>query len=137
MVFRITNSLLVDKIDELIREIKFELPPHRIKELIVEGLQENEDDLLLVEEKDGQMTGFTFASPVYFEGEPCLYIQFSYIRRGNPNTGHEFMKRLREYAKEKGLKRLIFVTHRRPDGFMRKYKFKLEGYLLSQEVNDE
>ena len=136
MVFQITNPLLVDKIDELISEIRFELPPERIKELIVEGLKGGED-ILLVEEKNEEMTGFIFASPVYFEGDPCLYIQFSYIRKGNPNTGHEFMARLRQFAKENKLKRLIFVTHRRPEGFMRKYKFNLEGYLLSQEVSDE
>lgn len=136
MIYRITNPLLISRIDELIDEIKFELPPQRIKEIIIDMLQ-NGEAYLFVEEKDSIPTGFMFASPVYYEGEPTLYIQFAYIRKGNPNTGHEILARYREVCKQRGLKRILFITHRKPEGFMRKYKFTLEGYVLSQEVNNE
>lgn len=135
MIYKITNPLLVERIEPLINEIKFELDNKTIKRIIIEYLQADEG-ILYAEEKDGEPTGFVFATPVYYEGEDVLFIQFSYIRRGNPNTGHEFMARLKKECQERGIKRMLFITKRKPDGFIRKYKFTLDGYVLSKEVPD-
>lgn len=37
-------------------------------------------------------------------------------------------------AKKYGCKKLVFATQRRPEPFIRKYGFRLKGYILEKEV---
>jgi hypothetical protein len=37
-------------------------------------------------------------------------------------------------AKEEGMKEIIFATKRNPDSFIRKYGFKITGYILARTI---
>ena len=37
-------------------------------------------------------------------------------------------------AKERGLKKVMFATKRNPEGFERKFGFKLTGYILERDI---
>lgn len=39
-----------------------------------------------------------------------------------------------EKAKSVGMKQIIFATRRNPNSFIRKYGFKITGYILAREV---
>lgn len=109
-----------------------------LRPLLYETMK-REDGLILVSVKDGVVGGFIIATVENWQGEDVVFIQLCVI---NPDhlekyTGFTLLAEVRLFAKDKGLKTIMMSTPRSPKGYMRKYKFSLEGYILKRSVTDE
>ena len=97
------------------------------KEWLDEYFRKSGDAELL----EGKTVLLPFGFVVYRENGDRLVLLHVYSRG---RSGRKMEKFIDNLAKMLGKKKIVFATRRKPDGFMRKYKYKLIGYLLEKEV---
>jgi len=139
MILQITTPIFMTRILDLAREVP-DVPYDVLNKMILAGINDK-DSIIYIDEKEGIVNGFIYASKERWNGEDVCFIQFCVIK---PNKdfddtnekyiGYEFMNKMRLWAKEKELKNLIMVTKRNPKLYERKYQFKQDGVILKRSV---
>lgn len=134
MIYRIKNALLLPKILQLARALPEPNLP-ALEAIIIKGIG-RDDAALFVDEKDGEVNGFIFATVEEFEGEPAAFIQASVIKPKNnqENIGHELLARVRSWGRDCGLKMLYMMTRRSARAYERKYNFKYHMTVLKRSL---
>ncbi len=124
-------SLLKD-----IRKLAGKIPDTPIDTLEDMILIRNGETRLLTYLEEGVLRGYSFSTLETFDGEDSVYIQSFYIDSlaKNKRVGKEFVELNKEWAREKRLKSIYFITQRSPKAIRRKYKFNNEGAVMKLEV---
>jgi len=138
MILEVTTPLTIPKILEMARKMPH-LPVKALEDMLIRGMA-SEKSKILVDDKEGVLRGFMYASIEHFDGQPVVFIQASYIKSdldGAKYIGHEFISRMRAWAKESQIEYLYMMTPRNPKGYTRKYKFEFYTYVMRRRVNDE
>ena len=127
---------MVQKIMALAKSVP-DTPLETLESMLLAGISDK-DTAIYIEEREGDVRGFVFASKETWQGEPVAFIQFCVLKSmpEEKYIGFELLARIRLWAREKGLANMVFVTKRNYKLFEKKYKFKLDGYILKREVLD-
>lgn len=139
MILQLTTPIFLTRILDLAREVP-DVPYEVLSKMILQGINDK-DSIIYIDEKDGVVNGFIYASKERWNGEDVCFIQFCVIHPNNDYDfsnekyiGFEFMTKMKLWAKEKGLKSLVMVTKRNPKIYERKYQFKQDGFILKRSV---
>jgi len=138
MILEVNSPLTIPRILELARKMP-DLPVDSLEDMLIKGLS-SEKSKILVDDKNGNLRGFMYASIETLDGQAVVFIQASYIKpdqNGAKFIGHEFISKMRAWAREKNLKYLYIMTPRNPKPYTRKYKFEFYTYVLRRRVNDD
>jgi len=135
MIYQVTIAEAVKPIMKLIKEKKevFDISEDKLLEYLNRSVS-GDDAILLVDEKDKDVRGFLFASIEEWDGQDVVFIQACVSEPHQKNTVFEFIAKLKVWGRKKGLNKMVFVTERNPQPYERKYKFKLNGYILTQDI---
>ena len=132
MISEVKNPLLLPDIMKL-AEFVPDTPIKALEKMLINGMT-SKDAKIIIHKKHDTVTSFIYASIEHFHGENVVFVQSCYITPENVNIGHEFLARLRAWAQEQGLKRLVMMTPRSYKGFERKYHFKPTFTVMTREV---
>lgn len=132
MIQEIRNPFQLPSIFALSKHIP-DITPERFKDVVLQRLAE-EDSTFIVERHEGLIRAFVFCTVDRFQGSHAYVIQYAYCDPHAFNAGAEVFARACAIAKERGLKDIYMMTTRKPDGFMRKYKFELDRYVLKRSI---
>jgi len=139
MILQLTSPIFMTQILDLAREVP-DVPIETLNKMILSGLNDK-DSIIYIDEKDGLVNGFIYASKEKWNGEEVCFIQFCVIKTNTEYSmsndkyiGFEFMTKMRLWAKEKGLANLVMVTKRNPKLYERKYQFRQDGFVLKRGV---
>ena len=137
MISEITNPLLINRILELARIVP-DTPIDKLKKMLIEGLTSKQAKIF-IDEKNGEVRGFIFATVEQMEGEDCVFIQFCVIKpiKEERYIGFELLLKIRLWVKDLGLKYIYTMTPRSSKPFIRKYGFKFYTNVLRLRVNKE
>jgi len=91
-----------------------------LKQMLV-GSMFNDDKFLLSDIEDGKMRAFLFATVERLDGEDVVFIQACHSDKDG--TVQTILDKLIFWAKDLGIKKLVFMTKRNPLAWQRKYKF--------------
>ena len=134
MILKLDNPLMIPKILELsklVPNVKYEV----LRDLLVSAINDV-DSVIYYDEKENNISGFIFASKIWWNGENVCFIQYAVVKpiKEEKYIGFELLTKVRLWAKEKGLYEMMASVKRDPKGFSRKYHFKLDSYLLKRQV---
>ena len=134
MIIQLSNPLMVSHILALAKSVP-NVPLEHLEKMLLSAINDK-DSAIYIDEKDGDVNGFVLVSREVWEGEPVCFLQFAVIKpiREEKYIGFELLAKIRLWAKDKGLKKIITVVRRNVDGFKKKYHFELDGYLLQRSV---
>ena len=132
MIQEVRNPLLLPDILKL-AEFVPDTPIAALEKMLINGMS-SKDAKIIIHKKYDTVTSFIYASIEEFRGQDSIFIQSCYITPENDNIGHEFLARMRTWAKERGIKNLIMITRRSHEGFERKYHFKPVSTIMQREV---
>ena len=134
MILQLNNPLLIGKILELARIIP-DIPVDVLEKMLLLGISDK-DSAIYIFKKDDEIIGIIFASKETWMGKKTCFIQVCAIKPVPKEKfiGFELLMKIRLWAKEKGLKDMIFVCKRNYKPFTRKYKFALDGFILKRSV---
>ena len=136
MILQFSNPLLIPKILELAKTVP-DTPIDTLEKMLLAGINDT-DTVIYIDEKDSDVNGFIFASKETWQGKLVAFIQFCSVKQSDEDkyTAFELLTKVKLWAKDKGLSDMVFVTKRDYKLFERKYKFKLDGYILKKEVSN-
>ena len=134
MILQLTNLLLIPKVKALAKYVP-NTNENVLEKMLLNGIDQK-DSIIYINKRDEEVNGFIFATKETWEGEPVCFIQFCVIKPSTEEKyiGFEFLNKIRLWAKDKGLPKIITVIRRNPEGFKRKYKFMTDGILLKRSV---
>ena len=134
MIYQLREIVAVEPLLKLIKKKEeiFDVPLKDIADYLLKAIVDK-NSIVLIDEKDKEIRGVLYASIEEWDNEDVVFIHLCVIDPQQKNTGFEFMARINKWGREKGIKKIIFSTNR-PKGFIRKYKFKQESFILSKEV---
>ena len=120
MIFQAETPLIVPKIMVLAK--KLENDPSVLEKELLESFQ-REDARIFVEQKDGNLRGFIFATIEVLEGAEAVFIQSCVVLPdvNEKSVCNELLARVRKWGAQLGMKDMYFMTRRSPDAFKRKY----------------
>ena len=134
MIYQLKELVAIEPILDLIKKRQdiFKIPIKKISDYLY-GAVADKESIVLIDEKNKEIRGVLYGSIEQWNGEYVLFIHLCVVDPEQKNTTFEFLSRLNKWGKEKGLKKMIFSTER-PKGFIRKYKFKQIGVVLSKQI---
>jgi len=137
MIRTIDNPLLLNRILELAKDIPH-TPLPILEKFLIEALTSKKAKILISENKQDELVGFIFATIEEWQGEDVVFIQQCVIKplKEERYIGFELLTKIKLWAKELNLKKIIMVTQRNPKPYIRKYHFNMEGTILKMEVNN-
>lgn len=135
MIYTLKEKWAIEPIKNMIlkRSDLFKITEDKLKERLTDGI-ENEASIIILDEKNGKVNGFVFASIENFNGEDVCFISACIVSPEMKQTVHDFIAKLKKWSKEKGLKRMILSTENHIEGFKKKYGFKYHATLLDMSV---
>lgn len=132
MIQQIDNALFINEILELAANIP-DMQVKALEKMLIEGVT-SKNAKILVQKIYGKIRSFIYASIVVFDGADVVFIQTCYCDPDDKYIGWEFMTKMREWAKERGIKRLVMMTKRNPKAWERRFHFKHEYNLMTRSV---
>ncbi len=137
MIIEFTNPLFMPKVIKL-AEMVPNTPIEKLKKFMFYTLN-HPDTKAYIDYRDGEIFGFIYASIEEFCGDRCVFIQFCVIKpdRNENYVGFELLTKMKLFAKDNDITQIYFATQRDPKAWERKYKFKLDSYILKMELNKE
>jgi N-acetylglutamate synthase-like GNAT family acetyltransferase len=92
---------------------------------------------VFVEGKDENIRGFIFGSIEWFDGQDSCFVQACVVDPKEKNVCFELLARMKEWAKEKNVEYIYFMTPRDYKAYIRKYKFDYYSTVLRKKVKEE
>lgn len=136
MITEIKDALLIPEIMLLAAKIPSRLPLTTLEKLLYRDISSAFAKVYAVAE-EGKYRGFVFVIVEEFDGENALFIYSAYMdARLNKDTTQEVWNRIKQWGRELGLRYIYCLTQRKPFGFMRKYKFEFDSYLLKTSTKE-
>ena len=137
MIRKLENPLLLPKILEMAKTVP-DVPMEHLEKILLGAINDKDSVIYIADDKE-QIRGFIYASKEYWNGEEVAFIQLCVIKPDNMERfiGFELLTKIRLWAMENNIKDLIFSTKRNPKGFMRRYRFTFEGYILKRKVKGD
>jgi hypothetical protein len=134
MILKLSNPLIIPQIldlAKLVPDAKYEV----LRDLLISGINDP-DSMIYYDEKDGVVNGFILGSKEMWNGNLVCFVQFCVISpsREDKYIGFELLTKARLWSKEKGLNEIVTSVKRDPKGFIRKYHFEMDGYILKRMV---
>lgn len=138
MVKEINNVLLIPQVLELAKNIP-DTPLPVLEKMLIDALTSKKAKILVSENRQGELTGFMFASIEQMEGEDCVFIQTTYIKpdRDDKYTGWGLLNKMRLFGKDNNINLMYMMTPRNPKPFIRKYGFQFYTTVLRQKIIKE
>ena len=136
MIIKLENPLLVGKILEMAKSVP-DTPINTLEKMLLSAIGDK-DSIIYIDDHNGEIRGFIYASKELWQGEEVAFIQFCVIKSDDMERyiGFELLSKLRVWALDNNINNLIFSTKRNPRGFIKRYKFELESYVLKRKVRD-
>ncbi len=111
-------------------------------EYIAEGIG-NSNALILVDEAEGSIFGFIYATIEEWNGEDVCFIQNCVISQERAKLGVSelFLGKVNDWCDAKGISKMLFSCgidgdgKTRADIFERKYKFEKVAFILAKQVD--
>lgn len=137
MIYQVTSCLLIPQIVELAKDVPG-TPLDALRETLVNSIS-RKDARIFVDEKEGKIRGFIFATVEELEGKDALFIQFCVVRptQNEGNICNELLARVRKWGQESELRTMYFMTARNPKAFARKYHFRFHATVLKRSLDYE
>lgn len=137
MIMEFTNPLMVSKVIKL-AEMVPNTPIEKLKHFMFLTLNQK-DTKAYIDNRDGEIFGFIYASVVEFDTEKCVFIQFCVIKpgEGERGIGFELLAKMKLWGKDNGCQSIYFSTERDPKAWERRYNFKLHSYILKLDISKE
>ena len=134
MILELNNPLVVPKIMELAKVVPG-TPIEYLEKMLLDAIGDKLS-AIYYHDKEGAVKGFIFASEETWESERVAFIQFCVVMPDSYENFicFELITKIRLWAKDRGIKTMIFSTKRNYKPFVRKYKFELTGYILKRPV---
>lgn len=134
MIIRLENPLLVGKILDLAKVVP-DTPINKLEKMLLSGINDK-DSIIYIDDHDGEIRGFIYASQEFYQGEQVCFVQFCVVKpdKLGEYICFELLTKIRLWAKDRGIENLIFITKRNYKPFERKYGFNLDGYILKRKV---
>lgn len=97
------------------------------------------DTKAYIDNRDGEIFGFIYASIVEFCGEKCVFIQFCVLKNipEEKYIGFELLTKMKLFAQENGCQSIYFATSRDPKAWERKYHFVFHSTILKLDLTKE
>lgn len=109
----------------------------QVKEHLISALT-HKDGKVFVDKGVHGYRGFLYCSSEQLDGKNVLFIHLCVIKPGDKQRAltNELISFAEKYARSIGLGTMVFLTSRNPKAFERKYKFKLEYYMMTRKVRN-
>lgn len=139
MIYELTSTLEVQRIIDLGRDV-VKAPIEILRKKIINAITHQDSKVFIYRNKDAEIKGFIFGTMEEMDGEDCVFIQMCVVdpkhidRQAERLLTLELVAKINEWAKERGIKTMYFLTHRNPAAFERKFKFKLDYFLMKRSV---
>ena len=145
MICELTSVFDVPKIVDLSRMV-IRAPIEVLRKRVMNAITHPDSKVYLDRTDENDIRGFIFGSIEEMNGDTCVFIQLCIVKPVPQNPTKEdivherqisleLLNKIREWARERGIKIIYFMTPRNPKAFERKFKFKLKSYLMFQEVD--
>lgn len=108
-----------------------DLDRNELKRMVL-GSMFNDEKFIMADVDEGKMKAFLFATIEVLNGEDVCYIQSCSSKK--QGSVQEMLDKLIVWAKQRGLKRLVFMTQRNPLAWQRKYKFNQTSFVMQREI---
>ena len=136
MITEIKDALLIPEIMILAAKMPSRLPLTTLEKLLYRNIGSPLAKIYAVG-KEEEYRGFVFVIVEEFDNENALLIYAAYMDpKLDKNTTREVWNRIKQWGRELGLRYIYCLTQRKPFGFMRKYKFEFDGYLLKTSTKE-
>ncbi len=137
MIMEFTNPLFMPKVIKL-AEIVPNTPIEKLKRFMFLTLNQK-NTKAYIDNRDGEILGFIYASIEEFDGERCVFIQFCVIKPCSEDKyiGFELLNKMKLWAKENNITQIYFATARDPKAFIRKYHFEFHSTILKLDLTKE
>jgi hypothetical protein len=137
MITEIKDALLIPEIMLLAAKIPSRLPLTTLEKLLYRDINSALARVYAVKE-EGVYKGFVFITIEEFDGENALLINAAYM---NPKLDkaitRELWAKIKQWGRDLGFRYVYCLTQRKPFGFMRKYKFEFDSYLLKTSTEED
>jgi len=118
------------------------LPSSDATKYIASGIG-NPNALILIDEVEGSIFGFVYATIEEWNGEDVCFVQSCVITpdREKLNTGTMFLDKVNDWCRAKDIGRILFSCNidekgkTRANAFEKKYKFDKVAMILSKKVD--
>lgn len=138
MIYQLREKWAVQPIMKMMRKVPdlFKIAETKALDYFMRGL-EDENSIIIVDEKEQTLNGFLFASIEELEGNDVCFIHACIINPHMRDTGFEFLGRLRKWCNQKGIIDIFMMSNNHIKGFSQKYKFEPYSTLMKLKVNEE
>lgn len=134
MIYQLTSGLLINQLEAMAKTVPG-APVQALRDMLVNSIG-RKDARVFVDEKDGKVNGFIFATVEEIDGRDSIFIQFCVVKPNpnEPNTCNELLSKVRKWGEEIKLRDMYFQTRRNPKAFARKYKFHYHTTVLKRSL---
>ena len=112
----------------------FEYTPEDLSLYMVSIIHSNSSLVLVDIDKEGKLGGVLVAELVTNMLVKEIAVNLCYIDPKLNGLGAQFLKIVNVWGKINGIKKISIMITRNPEGFQKKYNFKLESYVLKQNI---
>lgn len=134
MIYKLTNPFYINKIVDFSHEASPDIPKAIYKNTIINALGDWNSIVLISENKSKELNGFLYANVQEMDSKKVAFLNTVFVKNNEESILPEMLKKLNDWAKERDLKEIFTLTKRDYKAVERKYKFKLEYFLLKREV---
>lgn len=130
MIHELTDKALIPELVRMAGEMTS--APTRTLHNMLSGAIGSGYAKVFLEEVQGYVEGYIFATIERYNGEDAGFIQMACVRPTS-KIGPSLLEEVEKWCKGEGLKNIYFICYRDPAPFCRKYKFSLHAYILKKE----
>lgn len=137
MIYELVSPLEINSLVEMSNGI-VKTSTVELKNRLI-GAIADKNGKVFIDKVDKTIRGFLYCSVENLDGDNVLFVHLCVVVPGEKQRllTNELINQAEKFARSKNIKNLVFMTRRNPKAFERKYKFKLEYYLMTRKVRDE
>jgi len=141
MVYALKDKTALTKLADMAQKNSryFKIPRENFMKYVADAVG-SPNSIVLLDEIEGNIFGFIYASVEEYNGEDVCFIQGCVIEGERKETGPKFLSVLKKWCVLKGLKKILFSCtiddegKSRANAYERKYGFKQTATILSMNV---
>lgn len=100
--------------------------------LLMNGAIDSPDFLVLVEDIGSEISGYIMLSSVVWNGSPSAFV-VAFVNLGYTDKDQGW-KWIKDWCVSRGLYKLLGLTTRNPEAFVKRYGWKVVGTLITRAI---
>lgn len=137
MIYELQEKWAVYPILDMLLEKKdlFRIRKDKLEDYLSRAV-EDDDAIIIINEKDRDIGSFLYASIEEIDGEEAVFINACISEPKKADSVFELLSRLMKWAASKNLDKIFFLSNVHMEGFKRKYGFEKYSELLFLNIDD-